>query len=247
MLKVRLMLIVLVCSLLIFPFASAENQAPALQGAAADWAGVLSSDTIRDIDTLSQRVKNAAGGNIYVVTRHFLGGAETLAYGQYLFDAWELGDMDALLLMVIGEENYALVLGNQAGKLVPAESRNTLLANHFRTPYLARDYDGAVAALLLALSENLSRAAGKTADTAGLFGQMPVQSTPRPAARNDLWNGMFTQAAEEDDTDWIREQAQEEIQSNWRTVVIWGLVIYFLFFRKKKRRFNFGRPPKGRR
>ena len=247
MLKMRILLIALLCSLLIFPLAMTEDQLPVPQGAAADWAGVLSGDTIADLDILSQRLQSAAGGKIYVVTRHFLGGADTLAYGQYLFDDWALGEMDALLLMVIGEENYTLILGRKAEKLLPQESRNTLLAQHFRSAYLNRDYDGAVAGLLPALSENLSRAAGKTMDTAGLFGRAAQESIPETKTWASLWNGMFAQVEEEEERNWAEEKAQEEMESNWRTVIIWGLVIYFLFFRKKRRRFNFGRPPKGRR
>lgn len=236
MAKMRKLLILLICGLLIFPCASAEIQAPAHQGAATDWAGVLGHDTMADTESLSQRLESALGGKIYVVTRHFLGGAQALEYGQYLFDAWELGEMDALLLMVIGEENYALILGNRAGKMIPAESQNTLLANHFRAPYLDRDYDGAVSALLPAYAENLSRAAGKTVDTAGLFGRAEQKHVSAEKAWNDLWSGMFAQVEEQEEPDWAMRQAQEETETNWRTVIIWGLVIYFLFFRKKKRR-----------
>ena len=236
MLKMRMLLMLLICSLLIFPLASAESQAPVSQGAVTDLAGVLRNDTITDAEILSQRLEKATGGQVYVVTRHFLGGAETLEYGQYLFDAWELGEMDCLLLMVIGEENYALIPGNKLDRLVPAESRNTLLANYFRTPYLNRDYDGAVSGLLLAFSENLSRAAGNMVDTAGLFGRAAQPQENTIKTWNALWNSMFAQVEETEENDWAERQAQEETESNWRTVIIWALVIYFLFFRKKKRR-----------
>ncbi|MBQ6803319.1 MAG: TPM domain-containing protein [Clostridia bacterium] len=247
MLKTRILLIALACCLFFLP-AAAESQYPQAQGAVTDLAGVLGVATADDTALLSQRLKDAVDGEIYVVTRHFLGGAEPLEYGQYLFDAWELGEMDCLLLMVIGEEEYALILGNEAGKRLPLESQMTLLANSFRVEYLNREYDEAVGKFLPALSGQLARAAGEKIDVSGLFGKMTAEITPRPSAWNDLWNGMFAQVEEEEESNWEEEMAQEETKTNWRTVIIWGLVIYFLFIRKKKkRRYNFGHPPKGRR
>lgn len=234
--RMQSLLLALICCLLFLPLAAAENQAPAPQGAVTDWAGVLSRDTWEDAAALSQRLEKAVGGKIYIVTRHFLGGAEALEYGQYLFDAWELGEMDGLLLMVIGEEKYALVLGNKAQTLLPPESQTALLAHHFRTPFLNRDYDAAVAGLTPALGEHLARAAGKKIDVSGLFGESALAAVPPSSGWSDLWNGMFAQVAEEEESDWAAEEAREETRSNWRTVIIWGLVIYFLFFRKKKRR-----------
>ncbi len=34
---------------------------------------------------------------------------------------------------------------------------------------------------------------------------------------------------------WQNEWRYEETSINWRSVIIWALVIYFLFFRKKRR------------
>lgn len=248
MLKTRLLLLALALCLFFLP-AGAENRYPACQGAVTDLAGVLSPDTAGDAAALSQRLDAAAGGKIYLVTRHFLGGTDAREYAKELFACWELGEMDALLLMVIGEEDYALVLGERAGALLPREMQMTLLSASFRTAFLSRDYDGAAGEMLLALSGQMARAAGEKLDTAGLFGQTALQATPQPAAWKDIWSGMFAQVEEEEETAWAQQQTQEETKINWRTIIIWGLVIYFLFFRKKKRarRFNFGRPPKGRR
>ena len=37
-----------------------------------------------------------------MLTRHFLGGADAQNYAQKVFEVWNLGSMDALLLLVIG-------------------------------------------------------------------------------------------------------------------------------------------------
>ena len=35
--------------------------------------------------------------------------------------------------------------------------------------------------------------------------------------------------------EWQDEWRYEETSINWRSVIIWGLVIYFLFFRRKRK------------
>ena len=183
-------------------------------------------------------LKKEGAGSFYVAARHFLGGKEPAEYAQMLFDSWALTENDALLLMVIGEERYALVLGKELQKNFPDESR-TLLLSAFRTAFLSRDYDRAVGDLALNLAPIM--ASGKNLSLSGLFGR-EIQLTPAPQTREQiqktvtgLWREMFGEIQSEQE-EWKEQQKQEEVQSNWKTILIWGLVIYFLFFRKKKRK-----------
>ena len=76
------------------------------------------------------------------------------------------------------------------------------------------------------------------------FGAAAIQSTPQPQTVDDYWYGMFARDdydARENDNDrywqdWRNQWNYEETRINWRSVIIWGLVIYFLFFRRKRRR-----------
>ena len=243
----RICLCLLLC-LALLPSARGESQLPAPQGAVTDLAGVLSDEAAQDISTLSQRLDDAAWGELYVVTRHFLGGADVRAYGQALFQDWDLDEWDALLLLVIGEESYALILGEAAEAALPADAQTSLLATRFRGAYLSREYDAAVAGLLVPLAESLAKAQGESLKTAGLFGQAEIQATPAPqdwnAFRQDInsmWQDMFGETFYEE-----QEQAPEDSGVSWRAILIWSLVIYFLFFRKR-RRYNFGHGPKRKR
>jgi len=224
---------------------SAETEYPPRpQGTVADLAGVLGETAISDLETLSQRVEEETGGQIFVLTRHFLGGMNVQTYADKVFEVWNLGDMDVLALMVIGEESYALSFGATARGGVSADTRTSLLATHFRSAFLDRRYDDAAADLTVSLGETLCRAFGGSLNTKGLFGSAAAQSTPQPQSPSEFWNSMFARddydTQEEIDNnywqDWRSEWQREETSINWRSVIIWGLVLYFLFFRKKRRK-----------
>lgn len=220
--------------------ARAESAFPASQGMVTDLAGVLNPETIQDMQILSQRLEDAIGGELYIVTRHFLGGQDAVNYAKGIFDAWQLDDEDALLLLVIGEERYALALGKAAQKALPSDTQISLLATHFRGAYLNREYDHAVADFALRLAQTMAQAENESLNIQGLFGQENILATPAPQSWqsftqdiNALWQDMF-------DEDFYKEEKQreekEEDNVNWRGIIIWGLVIYFLFFRKKKKK-----------
>lgn len=236
--KIVSVLSVLALCLMLLPAAQAEDYPP-FQGIVADVAGVLGEDTVSDLKTLSDRLESAVDGHVYVLTRHFLGGASAQTYADKVFEIWGLGSNDALLLMVIGEESYALSLGALAKASLPQETRNSLLANQFRAAFLSRDYDGAASGLAAALAQALAKAQGESLNAAGLFGteEAQPQSTPKPQSWDEIWEGMFAQQDyQEEPWDWSSEWDVEEYHGNWSGILIWALVIYFLFFRKKRRR-----------
>ena len=221
------------------PWARADTDYPPFQGIVADVADVLSQDAAADLKTLSERLNDLTGGHIYVLTRHFLGGADAQNYAQKVFEIWNLGSMDALLLLVIGEESYALALGAGAKAALPAETQTGLLASQLRTPFLSRQYDAAVGNFAVALGQALAKNTGETLNVRGLFGNAAAPSTPRPHSSSQNWQGMFAQDDYyEEPWNWDNDWQYEETHVNWRGILIWALVIYFLFFRRKKRRWR---------
>lgn len=162
-----------------------------------DDAGVLSEQTIADVSTLNER----ADIRFTVATRHFLGGREAQSYCDELFNAWNLGSYDVLLLLVIGEERYAVTLGSDVtGYYLSSEQVNSLLSSKLRQPFLQdRDYDGAVGSFLLAAASQVARANGSTLYTGGLFGTASgsgsntavVQQDDFSNWRGNWWDGFF--------------------------------------------------------
>ena len=223
--------------------ANAETEYPPRpERSSADLAGVLGEKTLEDLEALNDRLDSSAGGRIYVLTRHFLGGADAQQYADQVFQVWSLEEGDALLLMVIGEEEFALSLGADSKNALSTESRNTLLGA-FRNAFKARQYDEALANLTVSLGQAMAKAKGNTLSDTGLFGSAAIQSTPQPQTVDDSWYGMFARddydAWENSDEvfweDWQNTWRSEETRTNWRSVIIWALVIYFLFFRRQRR------------
>ena len=226
----------------LFSVCLAETEYPPRpQGSSADLAGVLGESTVKDLDSLNQKLEETTGGHIYVLTRHFLGGMSAQNYADQVFKVWTLNENDALLLLVIGEESYALALGS--GTKLSQDTQTSLLASHLRAAFLNRQYDAAVSDFALNAAQVLAKAGGKTLDAAGLFGKTASQTTPQPVNTQNSWESMFARddyTATESDNDriwqnWQNERKSEETRTNWRSVIIWGLVIYFLFFRKRRR------------
>ena len=183
----RFSAIAIAVALLFCLFTAQADTYPIRRGAVNDDAAVLSDSTSKDIETLNER----SDAQFTVITRHFLGGADAQEYCDALFQAWNLSSNDLLLLLVIGEERYAVSMGDvlQLSALSP-EQLNSLLSAKIRQPFIQeRDYDGAVGGFLLAAATQIARAYGDTLNTSGLFGttHQEQQNASGASAQSGSW------------------------------------------------------------
>ena len=75
--KASALLLALVLCLGTVSLAHAETEYPPRpSGTVSDLAGVLGEKTLEDMETLNRRLEEASGSRIFVLTRHFLGGAD---------------------------------------------------------------------------------------------------------------------------------------------------------------------------
>ena len=182
----------------------AQAQSPSLRtGAVNDDAAVLSDVTAQSVSELNDR----SPVRFTVMTRHFLGGADAQQYAKELFESNGLQADDVLLLLVIGEERYAVVMGQEAQNAISTEQLNSLLSAKLRQPFLEnRDYDGAVGAFLVAIASQVARTEGYPFDAAGLFGITAAESQNADSGQTadsgswynfntwsgNWWNGFFS-------------------------------------------------------
>ncbi len=141
----------------------------------------LQEDTVQDILTLNRRLEDAAEVSLAVVTRHFLDGGQP----QPVADALRAGRDDAedtiLLLLVLGEERYAVSVGVHAARLLPGETLDSLITARLAPPFAARAYDQAVGDFLVGVARQIAAASGESINTQDLFGAQPAPaatSTP---------------------------------------------------------------------
>lgn len=214
---------------------------PEQRGYVNDDAAVLSLQTAKDIEALNDRMD---GAEFVVVTRHFLGGADAQEYCKGLFDYWCLDEDDVLLLLVIGEERYAAVMGGMVASYISDEQLSSLLSSQLRASFISeRDYDGAVGNFLLAVSAQIARGQGDSLDTGGLFGtEATAQNEVFDNWSGNWWEGFFAEVAGEDDwgrtpeyaVDPYEYEAYEEDASLSRLAII-AIVLVFIVSRRRKK------------
>ena len=251
---VSIVAVLALCLGLMIP-AQADVQYPPSQGIVTDLSAdptkdhtgkALQSETRQYLEELAEKMENASLGKFYVAVQDFIGGQDARDYAQALFSAWELGSGDVLLLMVIGEETAALAVGEEAQKALPRQEQTNLLANHFQAAYKNFEYDRAVQELGVQVADSLAKAAGKTVQFGGLnaaastAAQTTSNTAPSAPGAEDFWPF----STKDEDTS---SSSSRRSSFNWKGWLIWGLVIYFLFFRRKRKKYNFGHAPNQRK
>jgi len=202
----------------------------------------LQSDTARYLEELSEKMKKESLGSFYVAVQDFIGGQDAKDYASALFDAWKLESGDVLLLMVIGEETAALAVGEDAQKALPRQEQTNLLANHFQSAYKSFQYDRAVKELSVQVADTLAKANGKTVSFSGLNSVSSAAQTPNAPSASEGYHWVFSSQSDEEETIPSRRAS-----FNWKGWLIWGIVIYLLFFRRKRKKYNFGHGPNQRK
>lgn len=226
----------LFCLLLLLPVLAGHAVTyPAYQGPVNDDAAVLSPGTASDIVTLNQR----STAQFTVVTRHFLGGADAQQYCDALFSAWNLGKNDLLLLLVIGEERYAVTAGETIrNKALSGEKINGLLSDKLREYFIKdRNYDHAVGAFLLAAAEQTASANGNSLKTSDLF--TSLHSAGASAYQSSAGSGLNQYYSNNDLNQTSHGSASYDYESGsgfsvWRVILIIGLLSVILRNRHRR-------------
>ncbi len=113
-----------------------------------DYANVLSESTERYIIAENQKLAEATGAQIVVVTVDFLDGIEIEDYAYKIFNDWGIGDADRnnglLLLLAIGEDNYYAMQGAGIERVLSSGTLGDYLYDYLEDDFAAGDYDAGV-------------------------------------------------------------------------------------------------------
>lgn len=121
---------------------------PPANGYVADLAGVLESDTVEHIVSKGQTLTDSTGAAIVVVTVDFLNGMDINDYALELFNDWGIGDAEKdnglLILLAIGEDNYAILQGEGIQSALPTSTLGEYADRYLEDDFAAGDYDTGV-------------------------------------------------------------------------------------------------------
>lgn len=113
-----------------------------------DYADVLSEETEQYIIAENQKLAEATGAQIVIVTVDFLDGMEIEDYAYTVFNQWGIGDAEKnnglLLLLTIGEENYWAMQGEGLEGVLSSGTLGDYLYEYLEPDFAVGDYDAGV-------------------------------------------------------------------------------------------------------
>ena len=174
----------LLLSLMTSAFAAAipAVRFPDRRGTITDDTNALNEATIRDVVELQTLAASRAGVNVHVALVHFLDGVDVQSYASTLFERWNLGGNDMLLLGAIGEDSFAIVSGEDIRKQLGEQGlQNMLYTSGFGELFKNQQYDEAFQKYLMAFADVLNKQYSAGISMDGLL-KPPV--SPKSSAAN---------------------------------------------------------------
>lgn len=239
--KKRIFTLLLVCSLLLVPLqALGALRMPDRRGSVTDDADVLSAQTAADLAAFSERAEDETGLKLHVAIVHFLDGAEVQSYANTLFDLWELGGSDLLLLGAAGEDSFAAVMGSEAQKKLGSSNAENLMytSSEFGSLFRAQQYDAAFAAYCAAFASLAEKQLNETIRMDGLFGQ--TAPTPIEQAQqfgSEVWSNIITSISDSS-ADYQNHHDRREREEEGLTAGGWIVLFILILIMSRKNKHS---------
>ena len=169
--------------------AFAAVRMPENRGALTDDANVLGTLTAKDVMAYASRVEEETGVKLHVALVNFLDGMEVKTYARQLFQRWELGGDDLLLLGAAGEDSFAAVMGSNVEKKLGASNAENLLytSSSFATLFQSQQYDAAFASFSEALNDLQERQYNADISLNGLYQTEETATSKKSSTGSELW------------------------------------------------------------
>lgn len=219
---------------------------PAPEGPVVDAASVLTAATVNDLRQLCQTIANKTGVNLQVVSVDFTDGLRPGDYADQLYQQWHLGTRDLLLLMIVGQDQCALLTGNDVKLSHSACDKLSEIA--FKVDDQSHDYNQAMARFAPALADELSKTYNTTISTAGLFGTPAAAEQPAENWKEQL-NKLLNSTANntprhEDRSSKAADNDDDDGIFGW---IVLAIILLLIFGNGKKRRRSYDRRFRGGR
>ncbi|MBR4067152.1 MAG: TPM domain-containing protein [Clostridia bacterium] len=190
--------------------ALAAARMPQSRGVLTDDADVLSAAVSAAITEYAGDVENEVDVNLHVAIVHFFDGLDAQTFANRLFEKWELGKEDLLLVCAAGEDSFATALGSEVEKELGKQNVDNLLytSSEFSAHIARQEYDLAFAKYFAAFNELINKrfdssvTLPKTLASVGSYNGGAVQEyQSQPSGLGGLWNQITSGVAgEREDT-----------------------------------------------
>jgi len=151
---------------------AAATDVPVLTGRVNDTADILSSSTVRDLETLLKAHEDSTSNQVVVLTVRSLDGESIEEYSIAVAEQWKLGqkgkDNGVLLLIAVEDRKVRIEVGRGLEGVLPDITCGSIIRKEITPRFREGDYDGGVTAGVHAI---LSAIGGTyTADAGGSGG-----------------------------------------------------------------------------
>lgn len=242
--KTRVLSFLLCLALCLMPFAAlGAARMPDEREFVTDDADVLSAQTAQDLETYFDKVEDETDIQLHVAIVHFLDGLDAQTYADGLFDKWNLGEEDLLVLGAAGEDSFATVMGQDVQKELGKTNADNLLytSSQFAALFRSQQYDAAFAAYCAAFNQLLKKQMDADISMNGLFGQTASQARQERTYASDLWEQVMDSISESS-VDYQNNRVEREHEENGVTAGGWIVLIILIWivFRQDKKQKRYG-------
>ena len=235
----RCLLCAMAAWMLLLSLAQAAPRYPAFQGSVTDAAAVLSGETVSQLKSVMEDIREETDLNLTVVTVDFLDGYPIDQYASGLRGQWELFSNNMLVLLAVGEDRCTVDVGGDGGDvLIPLSTLQKLANMHLVPAMLREDYNGAMHEFIPSLLTELNKVFG-TRLSADYFGMPPAAAEPKlPGEWLEQWTDHFRTAQEYSGDHYTAEENEDDEISLGK--IILTLILLSVVFGKDKRRRRAG-------
>lgn len=210
--------------------AFAAPRMPENRGALTDDANALGAQTARDIQEYAELAEDETDVKIHVALTHFFDGVEAKTYARQLFEKWDLGKNDLLLVGAAGEDVFAIAMGKTVEKELGASNAENLLytSSSFASLFRAQEYDAAFSSFFLALNDLLCKQYGEEIELGELFRRQSGAEKQTTSSSPALWEQILGSMSENTE-DYQENHSQEENGLGVGGWVILAILIAIIF------------------
>jgi uncharacterized protein len=198
-----------VCALLASASFAAALDVPALRGRVNDYAGVMSQEQRRSLETQLAQFEQETGHQVAVLTIPTLEGEDIEGFSIRVAESWKIGkkgfDNGVILVVAVKDRRLRLEVGYGLEGVLPDATAKTITSNYIVPRFRSQDYAGGIiagidAVLKVIKKEPLPESARKKGEnrqpelnsiamfaiTLAVFGLMAFASTAK-RRRNGMW------------------------------------------------------------